>query len=279
MFETTFLSIFATTKGKYTFIMQLFYRELNETQNPDAQVMLILHGFLGSCDNWLTVSKQLATNFRVFLIDQRNHGRSTWASPHTYAAMAEDLKELIAQQNIVNPLLVGHSMGGKTVLQFAALYPNDFAKMAIVDISPKAYIGNHEQILAGLNAIDLAKLTNRNEADSILATYEPDFGVRQFLLKNLYREENGAFAWRMNLKLLTETYQNILQAIQFKQTSSKPVIFIRGAKSDYITDKELPALQLLFPKMQLQTIPDAGHWVQAEQPAAFAEALLAFMKS
>ncbi len=257
--------------------MQLFFRELNETQNPDAHVLFILHGFLGSCDNWLTVSKQLAAHFRIFLIDQRNHGRSAWAAPHSYTAMANDLKEFISEQKISNFSLVGHSMGGKTVLQFAALYPNDFAKLVVVDISPKSYVGNHQQILDGLNAIHLATLTNRNEADAILSQYEPDLGVRQFLLKNLYREDNGNFAWRMNLKLLTETYTEILQAIPFKQIVSKPVAFIRGEKSDYILDKEIPALQLLFPKMQLKTIANAGHWVQAEQPAAFAAALIQFI--
>jgi esterase len=192
--------------------------------------------------------------------------------------MAADLKEFIAQQQITEPpLLVGHSMGGKTVLQFAALYPNDFAKMAVVDISPKAYTSNHEQILAGLNAIELAHLNNRNEADAILATYEADAGVRQFLLKNLYRNDNGSFAWRMNLDLLTAEYEEILQAIPFKNPVYQPVSFIRGEKSNYIQDSELPNLKLLFPNMTLQNIANAGHWVQAEQPTAFAEALMNFM--
>ncbi len=255
----------------------LFYREINETQNPEAETMIILHGFLGSCDNWLTVSKQLATHFRIFLIDQRNHGRSEWTTIHNYETMAEDLKEFIESHEIKNPIIVGHSMGGKTVMQFSAKYPQLFSKMVVVDISPKLYIGNHLQILDGLNTIHLQNLANRTEADTLLAQFEPDFGTRQFLLKNLYKDESNNFAWRMNLKILTEQYQNVLQAINFKQPMSKPSYFIRGGKSDYIIDREIPALQLLFPKIQLKTVANSGHWVQAEQPQAFLEALLALI--
>ena len=254
----------------------LFFREINETQNPQATSMIILHGFLGSCDNWLTVSKQLATHFRVFLVDQRNHGRSEWAATQNYEAMADDLKDFITTQNLQNPIIVGHSMGGKTVMQFAAKYPDLFSKMLVVDISPKKYVGNHEQILNGLNAINLETLTNRAEADTILANFEPDLGVRQFLLKNLYKNENDKFAWRMNLKVLTTEYDNILQEIKFEQPLLKPVYFIRGGKSNYISDKEIPNLQLLFPKMELKTVENAGHWLQAEQPQAFIDMLLSF---
>jgi esterase len=253
---------------------ELFFRELNETNQAEATPLIIMHGFLGSCDNWLTVSKQLATQYRVLLLDQRNHGRSAWATPHTYPAMAEDLKNFIATHNLHKPIILGHSMGGKTALQFAATYPDWFAKMVVVDITPKMYIGNHLEILRGLNAINLNMLTNRAEADAILAQYEPEIGVRQFLLKNLYKDEQDKFAWRMNLKLLSDDYQNVLQAIYFKQPIQKPVYFIRGEKSDYILDKEIPALQLLFPKMQLKTVANAGHWVQAEQPKAFVDTLL-----
>jgi pimeloyl-ACP methyl ester carboxylesterase len=257
---------------------QLFYREINETNRQDAIPMIILHGFLGSCDNWLTVSKQLATHYRIFLLDQRNHGRSEWASPHTYIAMAEDLKDFISSQNLTKPIIVGHSMGGKTALQFAATYPDLFEKMVVVDITPKMNIGNHQQILGGLNAINFQTLSSRAEADAILSEHEPDFGVRQFLLKNLYKNEQDSFAWRMNLKLLSEEYQNVLQAIYFKQAIHKPIHFIRGAKSDYVLDKEIAALQLLFPKMHLKTVANAGHWVQAEQPAAFIDALLSLLQ-
>jgi pimeloyl-ACP methyl ester carboxylesterase len=188
--------------------------------------------------------------------------------------MADDLKDFITTQNLQNPIIVGHSMGGKTVMQFAAKYPDLFSKMVVVDISPKLYVGNHEQILNGLNAINLQTLANRGEADTILAAFEPDLGVRQFLLKNLYKNENDQFSWRMNLKVLSNEYTNILQAINFRQPLSKPVYFIRGGKSNYILDKEIPALQLLFPKMQLKTIENAGHWLQAEQPQAFIDTLL-----
>jgi pimeloyl-ACP methyl ester carboxylesterase len=257
--------------------MQLFYREINETQQADATPLLILHGFLGSCDNWLTVSKQIAQKFRVFLIDLRNHGRSAWAEEHNYTVMANDIKEFIDTHQLHQPIIMGHSMGGKTAMQFAAMYPNTLQKLVVVDISLRKNIGNHQYILAALQAIDLPTLHSRNEADTTIAQYEPDTGVRQFLLKNLYRDDQNQFAWRMNLKGLVANYENILAAIEFSKPFQKPTLFIRGEKSDYVLDAELYSLQVQFPDFTLKTVKNAGHWVQAEQPQAFLEALMTWL--
>ncbi len=257
--------------------MQLFYREINETPQADATPLLILHGFLGSCDNWLTVSKQIAQRFRVFLIDLRNHGRSEWAEEHNYTVMANDLKEFIDTHQLHQPIIMGHSMGGKTAMQFAAMYPDALQKLVVVDISLRKNIGNHQYILAALQAIDLPTLPSRNEADATIAQYEPDMGVRQFLLKNLYRDDQNQFAWRMNLKGLVENYENILAAVEFSKPFQKPTLFIRGEKSDYVLDAELYSLQVQFPNFTLKTVKNAGHWVQAEQPQAFLDALMTWV--
>lgn len=167
--------------------------------------MVILHGLFGSCDNWLTISKVIAEQgFSVYAVDQRNHGRSPHAPSHTYPELAADLYEFLQQNKIENPILVGHSMGGKTVMQYAMQYPDTFRKLVVVDIAPKSYPVHHAEILKGLSAVPLTEIQNRNEAEAILSQYEPSPSVRQFLLKNLYRNEEGVFAWRINLPVIKQ---------------------------------------------------------------------------
>ncbi len=252
--------------------MNLFYRESGE-----GQALIILHGLFGSSDNWLTVTKSLAETHRVFLVDQRNHGRSPMASPHNYEAMAGDLKEFIEQQTLKNPIIIGHSMGGKTAMHFACKYPDLLEKLVVVDISPRYYPPHHQSILAGLASVDLANLENRNQADEQMGTVISDVGTRQFLLKNLYRNEQNEFAWRMNLDLIKSQIENIGEALPENAHFNKPTLFIRGEKSNYITDTDKPAIAKHFPDSEVVTVMGSGHWVQAEQPTGFLEVLNQFI--
>src|SRR4051812_47057527 len=163
--------------------MQLYYRELGES-TPDESPLIILHGLFGSSDNWLTVSKELALHRRVYLPDLRNHGRSPWSDEFNYEVMSADLMEFIREHRIPQPVIIGHSMGGKTAMRFAVRYSSDFSRLMVVDIAPKYYPVHHDRILAGLRSIQLNDLQNRQQADAQLANYEPDPGTRQFLLKN-----------------------------------------------------------------------------------------------
>ena len=252
--------------------MQLFFRQLGH-----GQPMVILHGLFGSSDNWLTISKTIADQgFAVYLLDQRNHGRSLHSSAFDYNLMAADLHEFLTQHNLQKPILVGHSMGGKTVMQYATNYPDTFDKLVIVDIAPKFYPVHHAQILVGLAAIPLATLASRNEADALLSRYEPDAGVRQFLLKNLYRNEVGAFAWRINLPIIAENISAIGDNVANQRVVAEPVLFVRGQKSNYVLDADIPAIMKWFPNATIDTVAGAGHWVQAEQPEAFVAALARF---
>ena len=240
--------------------------------------MIILHGLFGSSDNWLTISKVIAEKgFAVYLLDQRNHGRSPHLDSHTYPELAEDLHEFVQQQGIENPILIGHSMGGKTVMQYAMQYPDGFSALVIVDIAPKSYPIHHTEILNGLKAVPLATLKSRNEVDAILSKYEPNLGVRQFLLKNLYRSDEGVFAWRLNLPILEREIEVIGDDLQNTRVISKPTLFIRGAESRYVKDSDIPHILELFPNAQIDTIEGASHWVQAEQPAAFVASLTSFL--
>ena len=259
--------------------MNLFYRELGD---PAAPPIIILHGLFGSSDNWLTISKAIAAGgYRVLLPDQRNHGQSPRSEAFTYADMAADLHDLITTLGLENPVLVGHSMGGKTMMQYAITYPHTFRKLVVVDIAPRQYPVHHTDVLRGLAAIDLANITTRNEAEAVLSAYEPLGSVRQFLLKNLYRPAPGPgtlpFAWRLNLPVITREIDGIGAALTGPHPVTEPTLFIRGEHSDYIRDADWPEIARLFTNVQLATVAGAGHWVQAEKPAEFVAVLLRFL--
>ncbi|GAB4016208.1 alpha/beta fold hydrolase [Spirosoma migulaei] len=256
--------------------MKLFFRQTGET----GPAIVILHGLFGSSDNWLTISKTIAAQgYRVFLLDQRNHGQSPRANDQDYQAMAADLREFLIDQNLDTPNLVGHSMGGKTVMQYAMLYPGTFAKLVVVDIAPKFYPIHHAEILRGLKAIDLAGIKGRTDADAILQQYEPIVPVRQFLLKNLYRNEQGGFDWRINIPVIERELHGIGEELTNPSVVTDPTLFIRGSESPYIVDEDIPAIKRIFPNSQIETIQGAGHWVQAEKPVEFVETLMAFLNA
>jgi esterase len=256
--------------------MKLFFRQTGET----GPALVILHGLFGSSDNWLTISKTIAAEgYRVYLIDQRNHGQSPRADDQDYQSMATDLREFLIDQHLDAPTLVGHSMGGKTVMQYAMLYPGTFNKLVVVDIAPKFYPIHHAEILRGLKAIDLAGIKGRTDADAILQQYEPIVPVRQFLLKNLYRTEQGGFDWRINIPVIERELHGIGEELTNPSIVTDPTLFIRGSESPYIVEEDIPAIKRIFPNAQIKTIQGAGHWVQAEKPVEFVETLLAFLSA
>lgn len=256
--------------------MKLNYKQVSD----EGQPMVILHGVFGSLDNWATISKSIAdAGYAVYLVDCRNHGRSPHADEFTYSAMAADLHEFIQDHQLHNPVLVGHSMGGKTVMHYAMEYPGTYDKLAIIDIGPKDYPIHHQSILEGLNAIPLAELESRQDADEVFSAYEPIGAVRQFLLKNLYRTENDSFAWRFNLPVLTSSIANVGIATPHLRTVEEPTLFMRGGNSGYVKDSDWEYIKKLFANAELSTIPRAGHWVHAEQPKMFVEVLVKFLSA
>ena len=253
--------------------MNLFYRELGQGNPP----IVILHGVFGSCDNWLTVSKGLAEKNKIYLLDARNHGQSPHSEEFNYDVMAADLFEFIEQHQLVNPIIIGHSMGGKTVMKFAVKYPNAFSKMVVVDISPRYYPPHHQSIIAGLSAIPIDHLQTRQEADDILKAYEPELGVRQFLLKNIYRNDQNGFSWRMNFEVIKNKIENIGEALDQGAKITKPALFVRGSNSKYIQEKDIELIHSIFSDVRIVTVEGSGHWVQAEKPKEFLEAVKDFL--
>lgn len=254
--------------------MKLFFRQTGET----GPAIVILHGVFGSSDNWLTISKSIAARgYRVFALDQRNHGQSPRGDEHDYGVMAADLHEFLLDHQLEHPILVGHSMGGKAVMQYAMLYPGTYQKLVVVDIAPKFYPVHHAELVRGMKSIDLTSIKSRTEADTALSFYEPIPTVRQFLLKNLYRTEQGQFAWRLNLPVIERELHGIGEELTNPRIITEPTLFMRGSESPYVLDEDIPTIKRIFTNVQIETIQGAGHWVQAEKPAEFVEVLLKFV--
>jgi len=251
--------------------MKLFFRELGQ-----GKPIIILHGLFGSSDNWLTQAKLLAPHYKVFSVDQRNHGLSPHSDDFDYASMVGDLNEFIQDQKISDPVIIGHSMGGKTAMNFALAHPDNVSKLIVVDISPRVYNLEHYTIVEGLKAISIDKLSSRNEADDVLAQFVPEPDVRQFLLKNLQRKNTGGFSWKINLRVIADKLSNVGVDLQFQGQYNKPTLFIRGAKSKYVLDEDLGRITEIFPAAQLETM-NTGHWVQAEKPQEFAELVMQWL--
>ena len=241
--------------------------------------LVILHGLFGSSDNWLSIGKALSEEFEVFLVDQRNHGQSFHSIEHNYEVLAQDLLAFLKDQGLENadtkPILVGHSMGGKTAMTFALRHPDALEKLVVVDISPRGYNVHHDSILDGLKSINLSDIATRKEADDALAKSVPELGVRQFLLKNLARTGEG-YEWKLNLNALEKNLERIVEEVKGEPVAI-PTLFMRGENSNYIRDTDKPYISELFPNSTVVTIHDAGHWVHAEQPEAFLETLKSFL--
>lgn len=251
--------------------------ELNYKVFGQGMPIIILHGLFGMLDNWQTLARKLAEHYTVFIVDQRNHGRSPHVDSHDYESMAEDLRAFMESQFVLKAHIIGHSMGGKTAMQFATHYPDMVDHLVIVDIAPKAYPAGHQEIFAALLALDLAKAESRKEVEAQLKTKIPEAGVRQFLMKNIIRGSDNGFQLRMNLPVLHRDYQKILDQLEFEEPFEGPSLFIRGGRSNYVAETDLEMIQEYFPEAQLESIEGAGHWVHAEAPKELLAHLLAFL--
>ncbi|TYB73972.1 alpha/beta fold hydrolase [Bizionia gelidisalsuginis] len=245
----------------------------------EGKPFVILHGFLGMSDNWKTLGKKFSeANYEVHLVDQRNHGRSPHSDDFNYEVLVDDLKHYCIEHGLKDIILLGHSMGGKTAMLFATTYPEYVSKLLVADISPRFYPTHHDAILKGLKSLDFEVLTSRGAADEQMEHYVPDFGTRQFLLKNLYWKEKGKLALRMNLDVLTNQIDNVGEALPVHSKFEKNTLFLRGDKSDYIGPQDESIITSHFVNASIVTIPNAGHWLHAENPNAFYDAVIQFIK-
>jgi pimeloyl-ACP methyl ester carboxylesterase len=252
--------------------MNLFFRK-----SGSGEPLVILHGLFGSSDNWFSLSKVFAESFTVYTLDQRNHGQSPQSDDFNYQLLAEDLEGFLLENAIKNPTVIGHSMGGKTAMNLAIKNPALIGKLIVVDIAPKSYPVHHDHILDGLTSIPMATLSSRSEADKILSAHVPELDVRQFLLKNLSRNSEGKFEWKINLTSIENHIEEIGQGMQYQGSFEKPTLFINGARSNYFKAGDEVLVKKLFPAAQIVSV-NTSHWVQAEKPEEFVQIVLNFLK-
>jgi pimeloyl-ACP methyl ester carboxylesterase len=241
--------------------------------------LIILHGFLGSLDNWHTASKRLSESFKVYSLDLRNHGQSPHNELMSYPIMAEDLLEFLDEENLAEANLLGHSMGGKVAMQFATEHAERVSKLIVVDIAPKAYPPFQQPLLDALRKIDLKKFKSFGEIDAMLAPEVHDDTTRRFLMKNLAREPTIGFRWKIDLDAIINNYDELTRSISTKNKFNKPTCFIRAGRSKYIQDEDVAEIVEIFPQAQIVSIPKAGHWVHIDAPEEFLQIVTDFLKS
>ncbi|WP_281226830.1 alpha/beta fold hydrolase [Flavobacterium aquiphilum] len=253
----------------------MLYSKIEGSGKP----LVIIHGFLGMSDNWKTLGSQFAADgFQVHMLDLRNHGRSFHSEEFSYEDMVQDVFDYCQENGLESIDVIGHSMGGKTAMLLATSYPDLVNRLVVADIGPKFYAPHHQDILAGLNAVDFSVKPSRNEVEEIMKNYIPDFGTRQFLMKSLYWQEPGQLAFRFNLDVFNRKIEEIGKALGSGLTFDKPTLFIRGGNSNYILDNDFDGIKEHFPSSEVVTIPNVGHWLHAEDPAMFYELVSTFLK-
>ena len=255
-------------------MLPLNFKSYGDFKNPH---LIILHGFLGSADNWHTLAKQFSSDFYVWAIDQRNHGRSPHAYEFHYDILVDDLYEFIENHSIEQPILLGHSMGGKVAMQFALYYQPIVNKLIVADMAPYAYPHHHQIVLDALQSIDLNQYQKREEIEEALSKYIKEWDTRQFIMKSLYYV-NGKYHWRFYLESLINNYEQILKSVNGKPFE-KSTCFIKGSNSQYIDEKRWNEILRLFPKAELKVIQGAGHWIHAEKPNEFYQTVMDFLKN
>lgn len=253
----------------------------SKQQTPPSQTtpVVLIHGLFGSLSNLGLINRALVEQgYRTIAVDVRNHGLSPHSDAMSYTDMAADVIALLQHLSINACHFIGHSMGGKVGMQVALQQPQLVASLIVADIAPVSYGTNrHNRVLSGLEALQQTTLTSRKEADTLLANYEPEMGVRAFLLKNLYRKDSGEYSLRLNLKSIIANYENDLDAAPSGKSFTGKALFIKGGNSNYIENSHIPTIKSLFPNAKLEEIADAGHWLHAEKSQAFNTVCLAFL--
>jgi len=255
--------------------MQLFYRTYGQ-----GKPFIILHGLFGISDNWVSFAKKIGNlGYQVFVIDQRNHGQSPHSPNFNYLAMVDDLFEFIDEHELEEPIILGHSMGGKVAMRFALENPDYLSKLIVVDISLRQYPARdyHLKVIRAMKKVDFSVVKTRKEVELILAEDIDSRRIRQFVMKNLYRKEKNELAWRMCLDAIANNLDEMFDGIEAEKALDKPVLLVRGGKSDYVLDSDLPPFKNAFPQANIKTIPNATHWVHAESPELFYEYVEEFL--
>jgi pimeloyl-ACP methyl ester carboxylesterase len=251
--------------------------ELNYTSLGSGRPLLVLHGLLGSSINWLGMGKRLAESCAVYLIDLRNHGLSPHSDDMSYPHMAADIRMFIRRLELKNPVLMGHSMGGKVAMECALAYPDCTDALVVLDIAPRRYPPIHGNVFTALLSLDLSRIESRRDADALLQKEIPDKLLRLFLLKNLKREEDGSYKWQVNIRALSKHYDKIWAGLEPGRIFDKDTLFVSGGNSNLIEEKDKGQIAALFPRAEIETIQGAGHWLHTDKPEELLDLLHRFL--
>lgn len=264
--------------------MKLFFRKYGE-----GPALIILHGLFGSSDNWVSIAKKISGRFTVILPDLRNHGLSPHSQVHDYDSMSNDLLELADNLNLGKFFLAGHSMGGKTAISFACKWPERLNGLLVADISPfesqkkdSEAVKQHIEVLNTFLSINAGSLNSRTEAERLVSSRISNEKLVGLILKNLQRNDDNTFAWKLNARSLLQNIEKILEGIRPEncvnyRITGFPVYFLKGEKSSYLPEKDFGKILEFFPATEFITVPSAGHWIQTDNPRAVAESLLSFI--
>ncbi|WP_447553059.1 alpha/beta fold hydrolase [Vreelandella sp. EE22] len=241
--------------------------------------LVVLHGLLGSADNWRSHVKVWQRTRRVIVVDLRNHGRSPHAEGMDYTTLSGDVVELLKKQNVERAHILGHSMGGKVAISLARLAPELTATLIVGDIAPVSYQHGHDDVFSALDAVRSARPTSRRDADAVMAEHVSARPTRLFLATNLVRNEDGVMTLRVGLDEIQKGYDDVIGQPAGTSPFEGPTLVLRGVNSHYVTDDMMPELKNVLPKARVVTLKEAGHWLHADQPEAFQEAVNAFISA
>lgn len=256
---------------------KLYYRYY-ETGEGTGNPLVILHGLFGNQGNWAWHARELARRHDVYVMDLRNHGRSDWDAVHDYQSMAADVLQTIDDIGLERVDILGHSMGGKVAMALALQAPQRVDRLLVADIAPVTYPNTVYLPLQAMQAVPLDRITTRKEADECMAEQLESATVREFLLTNLQRDDQGTFRWRCNLEAIARNFDLVRGFPNFGDAQyAGPTLFIKGGESDYIDAAHKGVVTQLFPDASLKVIDNAGHWLHSEKPRAFLRVINGFL--
>ncbi len=252
---------------------------LNFKTFGQGQPIVILHGLFGMLDNWKSFAKRLSTDYSVYLLDLRNHGKSEHMEEMSYQSMAQDVVDFMEKEWIHQAYLVGHSMGGKVAMKVALEHGDSIEKLMILDIAPKPYSGGHEHIFTALFNLPIESLESRKEGQAMLESQIDDLGTVLFLMKNLKRNKQGGFQWKFNLPAIHNAYSEILSWHGSDEKVEIPTLFVKGGKSNYIQDFDTAVIRKTFVRAEISTIDQADHWLHVDAPDELFALLIDFFEA
>ncbi|XP_028396582.1 protein ABHD11-like isoform X2 [Dendronephthya gigantea] len=257
------------------------------TQENDSSPVLVVHGMLGSKKNWHTFCKSCneKTGKQIIAVDCRNHGQSPRSDHMSYPVMAGDIAETFQEMMISKCILIGHSMGGKVVMESALSMPNIIEKLILVDITPisaSTKLGTVSvvpMVLSAMTNLDLSKVKNRQDADKMLAETIPFDGLRAWALTNLYKDDKGQFQWQHNLNNIQDNVDSLFSgvALNEREPYMGETLFVGGGESDVLRNVDMNEMRKMFPNARLEMIPGAGHFVHTDKPKEFLEIVRDFL--